>query len=84
MIDKIISVPKQNIHFQFKLEEQSYVLLSDVPELDEDVNVYFAKLDILEDGTRFIRNIESDDEYEKVLKFYNEFINNIGDSDDEY
>ena len=83
MTEKLINIPKQNIQLEFKLEDQSYVLLSEFPELDDDVNMYFAKLDILEDGTRFIRNIESDEEYEKVLNVYNTFMNNIGDSKDD-
>ena len=84
MENQLITIPTENIICEFELEDNHYCAFSETEELIEGENMYFAKMDELDDEFVILRNIESDEEYARVLQKYNEITNLIGDEDYEY
>ena len=82
MENDIIVIPEENIYLEFYFEDQMYAVISKTSELTEDSEVYFAKEDIV-DGMKLMRNIESEEEYDKVLKEYERILNDYME-DEEY
>ena len=82
MNNELINIPDENIVMEFQINGQNYVVLSNYEELQEDDVVFFAKKDFIENGDCIIRDIESDEEYNEVIKVYEKIIN--GFEEDEY
>lgn len=63
---------------RFVIKNQLYVLiaLNTEPQYGEDL--YFAKEDILDDGTSIVRSIESNEEYKMVIETFESLIQKIG------
>lgn len=78
MNNELIEILDKNVLMEFEFEEQDYVVLIDEDEYDKEeqdaYRVYFAKKDYLEDGTAIVRNIEDNEQYERVLKEYEKLI----------
>ena len=80
MDNSIVEIKPENILFRFFMGEQEYAILGEsIDEVDDDADVvtYFAKINII-DGEPIIRNIESDEEYDKVVNFFDNKMNEIG------
>ena len=85
MENLIINVEEEHIKYRFQYKNNVYVLISFSKELIENEDVYFAKQDVLEDGTIIIRNIESDSEFKEVKREFKKQMIDIGeDEDDEW
>lgn len=65
MDNMVFEIPEEKIYMSFKLGEQEYIAFSENDE-DEEIEMMFAKIDYI-DGLRIMRNIETVDEYEKVV-----------------
>ena len=83
MEDKLISIPAENIQMEFEVEGQSYVVFTNSDAPNEGDLLYFAKKEILEDGTIFIRDIQSDEEYAQVEKEFNKILDLMEDDENE-
>lgn len=83
MEDSLIQFEEENILMRFLMDEQEYVVLCENENAQEGDEIYFAKLDSTDDGMHILRNIEEDEEYDKVLKYYENIINEVGDDDEE-
>ena len=66
----IMNVPEDNIYMEFELDGQNYVAFTEDQETNEELNMMFAKVSLL-DESRILRNVEDRIEYEKVVQeFY--------------
>ena len=80
--NNLIEINENNIVMEFRIEDQNYVVLCDNEESAEEDLIYFAKIEYVSDGNYIIRDIESDEEYDQVVKKYEQII--IEMEDDEY
>lgn len=78
----LIEIPEKNIIMRFAIDEKEYVVFYESEDLQEGEPIYFAKIDRLETGIDILRNIEDDEEYNLVVKRYDEIIDEIGDEDE--
>lgn len=85
MDNNLIIVNDENIIMQFRIDDgdQEYIVYSDTPGPSDDDTVYFAKINMTEEGYNVMRNIENDEEYRKVLEQYNKIIEAMGDDSNE-
>ena len=79
MDKSIVEIRPENVLFRFYMENQQYAILGESidDESDDDVITYFAKLNII-DGQIVARNIETEEEYDRVVKFFDDRMNRIG------
>ena len=79
MDNSIVEIRPENILFRFHLGDQEYAILGeDIDKVDDDdIVTYFAKINII-DGEQIIRNIESDEEYNRVVSFFDEKMSQLG------
>lgn len=82
MDNDIITIPEENIYLEFCLNNQMYAVISKTTELSEESEVYFAKEDY-DENIKIMRNIEDEDEYNKVLKEYERIINEYMEEDED-
>lgn len=82
MDNQLIEIRDEDILMQFRMDEQEYVVLCDTEEADEGDTIYFAKIDKIENNF-VIRNIEDEDEYNRVISCYEEIIEGMGDIDEQ-
>ncbi len=82
MDNELLVIPEENILLGFELDNQDYVVISEIEEAFEGDEVYLAKRNIVE-GKSIIRNIEDDEEYARVLAKYQELINELEGDEDE-
>ena len=80
MENQLLEIPEKNIFLEFVLDGQLYAVLSKEEELDEGSEIYFAKVEYL-DEIKIIRNIENDNEYEKVLREYERLCDTYGEGE---
>ena len=80
-MEEIINIDKERIISNFTLDEQNYCVLSNNNEDTEDSTIYFAKIDYLDDNSMILRNIELDDEYEMVSRYFDGMLSLIGDEE---
>lgn len=65
----VIEIPIENIFMEFSVGNERYVAFSDESEYVEELNMKFAKVDLV-DGIKILRNVTTN-EYSKVLnEFY--------------
>lgn len=81
--EQLIEINKNNILMEFRIDDQDYVVLGDQEEVNEGDLIYFAKIEVFADGNFIIRDIESDDEYNKVINYYDDIINEMGEDDED-
>ena len=81
MENELITIPEENICLRFSLGDQVYVVISNSVDVEENDEIYFAKENLI-DGIKIIRNIESDEEYNKVLVEYEKIINDFGEDEE--
>ncbi len=79
MDNSIVEIRPENVLFRFFMGEQEYAILGESIDYvdDNDVVTYFAKLNVV-DGQTVARNIETDEEYDRVVKFFDDKMNQIG------
>ena len=77
MENKLLEIPEKNIFLEFELDGSLYAVISKEEELDEGSEIYFAKVEYL-DEIKIIRNIENDYEYEKVIGEYERLCDTYG------
>ena len=79
MDNSIVEIRPENILFRFHMGDQEYAILGESIDTvdDDDVITYFAKLNIV-DGEIVARNIETGEEYDRVVKFFDDKMNQIG------
>ena len=80
----LITIPEDNIYMEFEIGEQSYIAFSEQSSDEEELDMMFAKVDMI-DGMKIIRNIEDDAEYERVVKEFNdrlELFSGLGEKED--
>lgn len=65
MEDQLITFTDDNIYLEFNFEGNDYAVISESKDLKDDDDVYIVKVDYL-DNEMIARNIESDEEYQKV------------------
>lgn len=70
MNNELIKLKQENIKYRFVLDNQVYVLISFNPDTTKSEELYFAKEDILDGQTIFIRSISSNEEYKKVVRAF--------------
>lgn len=83
MKDSLIQFEDGNILMRFLIGEQEYAVLCENENVQEGDDIYFAKLDITDNGITILRNIEDDKEYDTVIKYYEKILNEVGDNDEE-
>ncbi len=83
MGDSLIQFEDGNILMRFLMGEQEYAVLCENENAQEGDDIYFAKLNITDDGIPIVRNIEDDKEYDSVIKYYEKILNEVGDDDEE-
>ena len=83
MEDSLVQFEEENILMRFLMGEQEYVVLCESEDAQEGDHIYLAKLNVTDDGMHILRNIEDDEEYDKVLKYYENILNEVGDDDGE-
>ena len=81
--NNLIFISEENILLDFKIDEQEYIVYSHSNEVFEGDNIYFAKCNNIE-GERIIRDIESDEEYQKVVAEYEKLISLFDVEEEEY
>ena len=74
MQDKLLIIPEENIFYEFSIKKQRYVVFSKSTILQENDEIYFAKLDYI-GNSKIIRCIESSQEYEFVINRYEQLLN---------
>ena len=65
MEDQLITFTDDNIYLEFSFEGKDYAVISESKDLKDDDDVYIVKVENL-DNEMIARNIESDEEYQKV------------------
>ncbi len=83
MEDSLIQFEDENILMRFLMGDQEYAVLCENENAQEGDDIYFAKIDITDDGIPIARNIEDDKEYDAVIKYYEKILNEVGDDDEE-
>lgn len=66
----LAEIPEENIYMEFDINNQDYIAFSEDSEENEELNMMFAKVDIIY-GNKILRNIETSEEYESVLNEFN-------------
>lgn len=79
--NNLIEINDDNVLMEFNIDDQTYVVLGEDNDDIEEINVYFAKKNYVDDGISIVRNIESDEEYALVIKKYEEIMNSFDDVD---
>lgn len=82
MNKELIEINEENIQMNFYIDDQEYVVLTEKPEINEGDSLYFAKKEYLDSQNIIIRNIESDEEYNRVVSKYEELISMMEDSNE--
>lgn len=82
MNNDLIEINEENIQMNFYIDDQEYVVLTEKPEINEGDSLYFAKKEYLDNQNIIIRNIESDEEYNRVLSKYEELLSMMGDTNE--
>lgn len=80
--NSLMEISMNNVAFQFNLNNQTYVLITEDEEMDSDEG-YLAKLEELEDGTLFIRAIDDEEEYKIAETEFNKLIDELEIFDDQ-
>ena len=80
MNNDLIEINEENIQMNFYIDDQEYVVLTEKPEINEGDALYFAKKEYLDSQSIILRNIENNEEYNRVLSKYEELINMMEDS----
>ena len=83
MENNLIQFEDENVLMRFLMGKQEYVVLCENENVQEGDDIYFAKLDITDDGIPIVRNIEDDKEYDEVIKYYEKILNEVGEDDEE-
>jgi len=68
--NEIIQIPQDKIYMEFDINNQSYIAFTEDSEEVEEMEMLFAKVDLLE-GNRILRNIETEEEYTAVINEFN-------------
>ena len=76
--NSIIEIPDDNIYMEFDLGDQSYVAFTENAKEDEEFEMMFAKVDLM-DGNRILRNIEDTSEYQDVVNEFSRRLALIGE-----
>ncbi len=76
--NSIIEIPDDNIYMEFDLGDQSYVAFTENAKEDEEFEMMFAKVDLI-DGNRILRNIEDTSEYQDVVNEFSRRLALIGE-----
>ena len=66
MDDQIITFSENNIYLEFTFDGKNYAVISKSEYLTEEDDIYIVKIDYL-DNQKIARNIDSNDEYERVF-----------------
>ena len=74
MENELIIIPEENIFLEFFIGNQMYAVISDCTQLSKDGEIYFVKIDFLNEQ-KIARNIESEKEYKEVEKEYERILN---------
>ena len=83
MDNLVINLEEKYVQYRFNYNGNTYVLICLQEEPTEEDEMYFAKEDVLEDGTKIIRDIESDEEYKEIRKECQKQMLEIGDEEDD-
>ena len=74
MDKKTIGISLENIKFNFELNSERYFLISQNDYEEDEENLFFVKMHLLEDGSIYFKEIESDEEYNQVLIKFEEIM----------
>ena len=84
--NNILTIPDDNIYMEFDIDNKNYIAFSENSNDVEEIEMIFAKVEYV-DGEKILRNIETDEEYQKVINEFDrrlEFITIEEDNDNEY
>lgn len=81
MENQLVTISEENVQCRFQLENNSYVLICFNENPTEEDEMYFAVEEKLDDGMVIVRNIDSDEEYQRVVEKFESLMSEIGDED---
>lgn len=66
----VIEIPEEKIYMEFNINNHNYIAFTEDSKDTEEMEMMFAKVDFIE-GNKILRNIETKEEYETVIKEFN-------------
>lgn len=82
MENKLIEIKEEQIQLNFILDDTEYIVFTENEIPEEGDDLYFAKINYLDDGEEFLVNL-SDEEYEKAKKEYESYLELVDETKEE-
>ena len=74
----LIEISEENIYMEFTVNNKNYIAFTEDSKDTEEMNMMFAKVDFIDDN-KILRNIETAEEYESIIKEFNRRLELISD-----